>query len=73
MGKFYPISVPLSTKNKKMYTKLEMSIIFKNCKTIEELYAVTRCFAYLIEKNHMRKSRFLEISANLRLRKIIGA
>lgn len=56
-----------------MYTKLEISIIFKNCNTIEELYAVTSCFKYLTDNKFMVKSIFLQTISDLRFRKIVGS
>jgi hypothetical protein len=70
MEKIYPILIPMSIKIKKMYTNSEIEIIVKNCNTMAELYAVSACFAFLIQNKYQKRSAFLEVQTHFRFRKL---
>ena len=70
MEKLYTIIVPICIKIKKMYTNNEIEIIVDNCNTMQELYAVTKSFAYLIEHKYQKKSGYLMVKTQLRFREL---
>ena len=53
-----------------MYTKLEITIIFKNCSDYKELYAACNIFNWMITRKLMQKSATFTILATLRFRQL---
>ncbi len=44
-----------------MYNVNEIEIIINSCNSVEELYAVSACFQFLIKNEHQKRSAFLSI------------
>lgn len=51
-----------------MYTKLELTTIFKNCSNYKELYEVSFVFTWLFKNKLMPQSFFISQLAQLRFR-----
>lgn len=53
-----------------MYTKLEITKIFKNCSDYKELYDACNIFNWMIVQKLMHKSATITILATLRFRQL---